>query len=158
MEPQTILKETNNAIQADKKILEEHLSIVVQGLKQLCSGEFKVHIEKEKLIEILQSATDWVAVFGASAIVQISKYDVLVHSICPKRLDLGNPSKVAKVVNLVYNINRTKLSLFTRPEAITYIGWLTSYITGLKSRSIKMEFDTPDLANRAIRKSLFWDI
>ncbi len=33
MEPQTILKETNNAIQVDKRILEEHLAIVVQELK-----------------------------------------------------------------------------------------------------------------------------
>ena len=46
MEPQTILKETNNAIQADKGILEEHLPIVVQGLKQLRSGDFEVHTEK----------------------------------------------------------------------------------------------------------------
>ncbi len=122
MEPQMILKETNNAIQADKGILEEHLPIVVQGLKQFRSGDFKVHTKKVEHVEILQAATDWVTVFGASARVQISTYGVLVHSIRPKSLDLGNPSKVAKVTNLVYNINRTKLSLFTRPEAITYIG------------------------------------
>jgi len=57
----------------------------------------------------------------------------------------------------MHNINRTKLSLFTKPEAITYIGWLKSDITGLKSTSIKMEFDTPELANETIRKGLNWD-
>ena len=154
MEPQTILKETNNVMQADKGILEEHLPIVVQELKQLRSGDFKVHTEKVKHVEILQAATDWVTVFGVGAKVQISIYDVLVHSIRPKSLDLGNPSKVAKVANLLYNINRTKLSLFIRPKAISYISWLKSYIKGLKSTSIKMEFDIPDLANEAIRKGL----
>ena len=124
MEPQTILKETNNAIHGDKEILEEHLPIVVQELKQLCSRDFKVHTEKAEHVEILQAATDWVTVFEASARVQISIYDVLVHSIRLKSLDLRNPSKVAKVANLAYNINRTKLSLFIRPEAITYIGLL----------------------------------
>ena len=122
MELQTILKETNNAIQADKGILEEHLQIVVQGLKQLRSGDFEVHNEKVEHVETLQAATDWVTVFGASARVQISTYSVLVHSIRPKSLDLGNSSEVAKVANLVYNINQIKWSLFTRPEAITYIG------------------------------------
>ncbi len=154
MEPQTNLKETNNVIHADKEILEEHLPIVVQGLKQLCSGDFKVHTEKGEYVEILQAATDWVTVFEASARVQISIYDVLVHSIRPKSLDLHNLSKVAKAANLAYNINRTKLSLFIRPEAITYIGLLKSDITGLKSTRIKMEFDTLDLANEAIRKGL----
>ncbi len=73
-------------------------------------------------------------------------------------MDLGNHSKVAKVANLVYNINLTKLSLFTRPEAITYIGWLKSNITGLKSISINMKFDTPDLVSEAIRKGLNWEV
>ena len=72
MEPQTILKETNNAIQTDKGILEEHLAIVVQELKQLRSGDFEVHTKKVEHVEILQAATDWVTVFGASARVQIS--------------------------------------------------------------------------------------
>ncbi len=157
IEPQTILKETNKAIQADKEILEEHLPIVVQGLKQLRSGDFEVHTEKVEHVEILQAATDWVIVFGAITRVQISTYGVLVHLIHPKSLDLGNLSKVAKVANLVYNINRTKLFLFTRPEAITYIGWLKADIIGLKSLSIKMEFDNPDMANEAIRKGLNWD-
>ena len=58
IEPQTILKETNNAIQADKGILAEHLPIMVQGLKQLCRRDFKVHIEKVEHVEILQEATD----------------------------------------------------------------------------------------------------
>ncbi len=150
IEPQTILKETNNAIQADKGILEEHLPIVVQRLKQFHSGDFDVHTEKVEHVEILQAATDWVTVFEARARVLISQYGVLVNSIRPKSLDLGDPSKVAKVPNLIYNINRKKLFLFTRSEAMTYIGWMKSDITGLKSTSIKMEFDTPDLANEAI--------
>ncbi len=58
MEPQTILKETNNAIQANKEILEKHLPIVVQKLKQLRSGDLVVQTEKVKHIEILQAATD----------------------------------------------------------------------------------------------------
>ncbi len=53
MEPQTILKETNNAFQTDERILEEHLPIVVQGLKQLRGGNFKIHIEKVEQVEIL---------------------------------------------------------------------------------------------------------
>ncbi len=157
MKPQTILKETNNVIQAEKGILEEHLPIVVQGLKQLRRRDFEIHTEKVEHDEILQAATDWVTVFGTNARVQISIYGVLVHSMRPKRLDLGNSSKVAKVPNLVYNINRTKLPLFTRPVAIKYIDWLKSNIIGLKSTSIKMEFDTPDLANEALRKGLNWD-
>ena len=78
---------------------------MVQGLRQLCSGDFEVHTEKFEYVEILQAATDCVTVFGASAKVQISTFSVLVHSIRPKSLDLGNLSKVAKVANLVYNIN-----------------------------------------------------
>ncbi len=58
IKPQTILKETNNAIQADKEILEEHLPIVVQRLKQLRSGHFEVHTEEVEHFEILQAATD----------------------------------------------------------------------------------------------------
>ena len=58
MEPQTILKETNNAIQADKGILKEHLPIVIQRLKKLCSQDFEVHTEKVQHVESLQAATD----------------------------------------------------------------------------------------------------
>lgn len=99
----------------------------------------------------------WVSVFGANAKVHINTYGVLVHSICPKSLDLGNSSKVAKVADLIFNINRTKLSLFTKPESFTYIGWLNSNIIELKSISIKMEFNTLELANKVIRKGLNWD-
>ena len=67
---------------------------------------------------------------------------MLVHFIRPKSLDLGNPSKVVKVAGLIFNINKTKLGLFIKPESITYIGWLKSDIIGLKSTSIKLESDT----------------
>ena len=157
LEPQLILKETNDAIRMDKRILEEHLPIVVQGLKQLRSGDFEVHTEKVDHVRILQAATHWVSVFGENARVHINTYGVLVHSIRPKSLDLGNPSKVAKVADLIFNINRAKLSLFTKQESTTYIGWLKSDIIGLKSTSIKVEFDTPELANEVIRKGLNWD-
>ena len=157
LEPQQILKEANDAIRVDKGILEEHLPIVVQGLKQLRSGDFEVHTEKLEHVRILQAATHWVSVFGANARVHINTYGVLVHSIRPKSLDLDNPSEVAKVADLIFNINRTKLSLFTKLESITYIGWLKSDIIGLKSTSIKVEFDTPELANEVIRKGLDWD-
>ena len=152
-----MLKETNHAIRADKGILGEHFPIVVRGLRQLRSGDFEVHTEKFEHVRILQAATQWVSVFGANARVRINTYRVLVHSIRPKGLDLGNPSKVAKVADLIFNINRTKLGLFTKLESITYIGWLKSDITGLKSTSIKLEFDTPELANEVIRKGLNWD-
>ena len=75
MEPQTILKETNNAIQADKGILEEHLPIVVQGFKQLRSGDFEVHTEKVEHVEIRQAATDWVTVLE-----QVQEYKS-VHTV-----------------------------------------------------------------------------
>lgn len=130
LEPQLILKETNDAIRMDKGIFGEHL---VQGLKQLRSGDFEVHTEKVDHVRILQAATHWVSVFGANARVHINTYGVLVHSIRPKSLDLGNPSKVAKVADLIFNINRTKLSLFTKPESITYIGWLNQ--TSLDSKA-----------------------
>ena len=156
-EPQLILKETNDTIRMDKGILEENLPIVVQGLKPLRSGDFEVHTEKVDHVRILQAATHWVSVFGANARVHINTYGALVHSICPKSPDLGNPSKVAKVADLIFNINRAKLSLFTKPESITYIGWLKSDIIRLKSTSIKVEFDTPELANEVIRKGLNWD-
>ena len=129
----------------------------MQGLKQLRSRDFEVHTEKVEHVRILQAATHWVSVFGANARVHVNTYGVLVHSLRPKSLDLGNPSKVAKVADLIYNINKTKLSLFTKPESITYIGWLKADIMGLKCTSIKVEFDTPELANEVIRKGLNWD-
>lgn len=49
------------------------------------------------------------------------------------------------------------MSLFTKPESITYIGWLKSDIIGPKSTSIEVEFNTPELANEVIRKGLNWD-
>lgn len=91
MKPQTILKESNNAIQADKGIRQEHLPIVVKGLKHLRSGDFEVHTEKVEHVEILQAATHWVTVFGASATVQISTYGVLplfLLSACPPSEEL----------------------------------------------------------------------
>ncbi len=36
---------------------------MVQGLKQLRSGDLEVHTEKVEHVEILQAATDWVSVF-----------------------------------------------------------------------------------------------
>lgn len=96
LEPQLILKETNDAIRMDKGILEEHLPIVVQGLKQLRSGEFEVHTEKVDHVRVLQAATLGVSVFGANARVHINTCGVLVHSIRPKSLDLDNPSKSRK--------------------------------------------------------------
>ena len=54
LEPQLILKETNDAIRMNKGILEEHLPIVVQGLKQLRSRDFEVHTEKVDHVRILQ--------------------------------------------------------------------------------------------------------
>lgn len=56
LEPQLILKETNDAIRKDKGILEEHLPIIVQGLKQLRSGDFEVHTEKVDHVRVLQAA------------------------------------------------------------------------------------------------------
>lgn len=129
-----------------------------KDLSTLEAGTLRVHTEKVDHVRILQAATHWVSVFGANARVHINTYGVpLVHSIRPKSLDLDNPSKVAKVVVLIFNINRIKLSLFTKPESITYIGWLKSDIIGLKSTSIKVEFNTPELANEVIRKGLNWD-
>lgn len=101
LEPQLTLKETNDAIRMDKGIFKEHLPIVVQGLRQLISGDFEVHTKKVDHVRILQAATHWVSVFGANARVYINTYGVLVHSIRPKSLDLGNPSKVAKVADLI---------------------------------------------------------
>ena len=128
---------------------------MVQGLKQLRSGDFEVYTKKVEHVPILQAATQWVSV--ANARVYINTYWMLVYSIRPKSLDLGNPSKVAKVADLIFNINRTKLGLFTKLESITYIGWLKSDIIKLKSTSIKVKFDTPELANEVIRKGLNWD-
>ena len=151
IEPQLILKEANSAIRADKGILEEYLPIVVQGLKQLRSGDFEIHTEKVEHVRILQAAMHWVSVFGANTRVHVNTYGVLAHCIRPKSLDLGNPSKICKP------INKAKLSLFTKPESITYIGWLKADIMGLKCTSIKVEFDIPELANEVIRKGLNWD-
>ncbi len=50
MEPQTILKETNNAIQADKEILEEYLPIMVNGLK-LTVGTSKLTLKKWNMLK-----------------------------------------------------------------------------------------------------------
>lgn len=104
-----------------KGILQEHLPIVVQGLEQLRSGDFEGHTKKVDHIRILHAAAHWVSVFSGSARVHLNTYGGLLHSIHPKNLDLDNPFKVAKVTNLILNINRTKLSLFTKPEPIRYV-------------------------------------
>lgn len=67
MEPQTIMKEINNAIQVDKEILKEYLPIIVQELKQLCSREFEFFTEKVEHVQTLQGATYGVIVFEANA-------------------------------------------------------------------------------------------
>lgn len=74
LEPQLILKETNDAIRMDKGILEKHWPRVVQGLKQLRSGDCKAHTEKVDHVRILQAAMHWVSVFGANARVHINTY------------------------------------------------------------------------------------
>ena len=150
------MKKANDAIQVDKRIFEEHLPIVVQELQQLRSGDFNVYTKKVEYVRILQAATQRISVVGANARIHINTYRVLVYSIHPKNPDMGNP-KVVKIADLIFNINRTKLGLFIKPESIMYIGWLKSDITGLKSESIKVELDTLELANKVIRKDLNWN-
>ncbi|TKA62742.1 hypothetical protein B0A49_13259 [Cryomyces minteri] len=115
--PKELKNIMNSALKEQTNINTQQVRVV--AAKQLKSGDIAVYTTTGKERGILQQFTeDWVRVWGKEAQVAVPTYDVLVHGVQTKSMDLAH---MTKAMRLLQAENAPRM-----PRAeIKYIGWLT---------------------------------
>lgn len=118
----------------------------------------EVYTRYEWETDTLRNGELWLQTFGRLAKTQLSTYGVVMASMSVERtrLEPDNRTLFAAFREQLHADNNF-LPSFKSPEDVVYAGWLKGKPGPGKSySSVVVEFSTPDLANEAMARSLYW--
>ena len=129
-----------------EKIQEKAIEVV--GISRLPSGDIKVFTRTKETKETLEKDTEWTKTVAESADISRRTYGVTAHGVKVRNIDTANQ---AQAIEHLYRCN----ACLHANLKITKVSWLARAIKEKKAfSSLRIEVETPDMANRLISQGL----
>ena len=97
----------------------------------------------------------WIQMFDINAKVHIKIFEILMHSVWVKSMQIKNTNKITRIIETLTAENSVRLKHFRNFKDIKWIEWLKKSEKN-KQTSLILELTISKQTNEIIRKNIIW--
>ena len=158
MEIHDISRQIHQAIAKDPHIPEHPGdSPWIPLVNQLDNGNLELFTETLEDRTFSRQDMSWALTFGANVFALIETYSILIGNVRVTSMDFRDHHSKAKIIKALARHNSKVDRLLGGPEDIKDIHWLRGPSLNKKFAGVVVKFLTPEVANEAMERSLYWD-